>query len=482
MAAARRTDVVVVGGGHSGLSMSKQLADRAVDHIVLERDEVASSWRQQRWNSFTLLTPNWQTRLPGAAYAGDDPDGFMTGTEVADFIAAYATTIEAPVECGTEVTLVTRIGDDYSVATSNGTWSCRAVVIAGGACNVPTTPDFAAAVPPDIVQVNPLEYRSPEQLPDRGVLVVGAAATGVQLAEEIHASGRPVTLSVGEHVRMPRTYRGYDIQHWMEMIGRLDERYDEVEDVRKARKVASPQLVGTPERRTLDLNRLAAMGVQLRGRLGAIRDGVAMFSGGLRNHCALADQKLGRLLDDIDEWIDTAGISGIGEPERFEPTHVPKGNPVTLDLNGGEIGALVWATGFQPDLSWVDPSLLDGRGRLNHDGGVCDAPGLYMLGSTFLRRRRSSFIHGATADSADLADHLPASRRPLVRVARVSAWCRCSRTVGSCRAREARRGRARGPAPQLARGTRPRRCSGSIRRRGRWRRVRGRRCQGRDTR
>ena len=149
-----------------------------------------------------------------------------------------------------------------------------------------------------------------------------------------------------------------------------------------------------------------AMGVQLRGRLGAIRDGVAMFSGGLRNHCALADQKLGRLLDDIDEWIDTAGISGIGERERFEPTHVPKGNPVTLDLNGGEIGALVWATGFQPDLSWVDPSLLDGCGRLNHDGGVCDAPGIYMLGSTFLRRRRSSFIHGATADSADLADHL----------------------------------------------------------------------------
>jgi putative flavoprotein involved in K+ transport len=409
MASARRTDVVVVGGGHSGLSMSRQLADRSVDHIVLERDEVASTWRQQRWDSFTLLTPNWQTRLPGVAYDGDDPDGFMTGTQIADYIAQYATTIDAPVECGTDVSRVSREGDDYSVETSNGRWTCRAVVVAGGACNLPTTPDFAAALPSGIVQVNPLGYRSPAELPERGVLVVGAAATGVQLAEEIHASGRPVTLSVGEHVRMPRTYRGFDIQHWMEAIGRLDERYDEVDDVGKARKVASPQLIGTPERRTIDLNRLAGMGVQLRGRLGAVRDGVAMFSGGLRNHCALADQKLGRLLNDIDAWIEEAEVEGVGDPERPEPTQVPKGAPVTLDLTRGEIGAVVWATGFRPDLSWIDPTLLDDRGTLRHDGGVCEPPGIYVLGTTFLRRRRSSFIHGAAADSSELADHLVAT-------------------------------------------------------------------------
>lgn len=408
MTSARRTDVVVIGGGHSGLAMSTRLADRSVDHVVLERDDVASSWRRQRWDSFTLLTPNWQTRLPGHAYDGDDPDGFMTATEIADFIARYATAIAAPVECGTEVTRVSPDGDGYSVTTSNGSWSCRSVVLAAGACNLPTTPDFAAAVPPGIVQVNPLEYRSPDQLPDRGVLVVGAAATGVQLADEIHASGRPVTLSVGEHVRMPRTYRGFDIQHWMEAIGRLDERYDEVEDIGKARNVASPQLIGTPERRTLDLNRLSAMGVQLRGRLGAIRDGVAMFSGGLRNQCALADQKLGRLLDEIDSWIETAGVDTIGERSRDDPTIVPKGDPLTLDLTRGEIGSLVWATGFRRDLSWVDPSLRDARGALVHDGGVCTPPGVYLLGNTFLRRRRSSFIHGAGADSADLADHIVA--------------------------------------------------------------------------
>jgi putative flavoprotein involved in K+ transport len=208
---------------------------------------------------------------------------------------------------------------------------------------------------------------------------------------------------------MPRTYRGRDIQHWMEAIGRLDERYDEVEEILKARGVASPQLVGTPERRTLDLNCLTDAGVQLCGRLGAIRDGVALFSGGLRNHCTLADQKLNRLLDEIDEWITTHDVGGaVGASERPDPTRVPSNPPLSIDLRSGAIGSVVWATGFRPDLSWVDLPVFDHAGRLRHDGGVVDAPGMYFLGATFLRRRRSSFIHGADADTADLADHLAA--------------------------------------------------------------------------
>ena len=407
MGEARRTDVVIVGGGHSGLAMSRQLGERGIDHVVLERDEVASSWLRQRWESFTLLTPNWQTRLPGATYDGDDPDGFMTGHEIAEFIQAYAATIDAPVRAGTTVTRVRPDGDGYATETDAGTWASRAVVLAGGACNLPSIPAFAAGVPAHIDQVNPLEYRSPEQLADGGVLVVGAAATGLQLADEIHRSGRPVTLSVGEHVRLPRVYRGADIQHWLEQIGRLDERYDEVDDVVKARKGASPQLIGTPDRRTLDLNELTQLGVELRGRLGTVRDGVALFSGGMRNHCALADQKLARLLDDIDAWITAAGLDGdVGAPERFEPTVVPKGAPLQLDLHRGEIATIVWATGFRPDLSWVDLPVFGPAGELRHDGGVCSAAGVYTLGSTFLRRRRSSFIHGAAADTADVADHL----------------------------------------------------------------------------
>ena len=407
MNAARRTDVVVVGAGHNGLAMSKRLADVAIDHVVLERSEVASSWRHQRWDSFTLLTPNWQTCLPGAAYDGDDPDGFMTGTQIADYIDSYARALDAPVIEDTAVTKVCLSGDDYAVVTEGATWSCRAVVLAGGSCNLPTLPPFAAAVPPGVDQVNPLEYRSPDQLADGGVLVVGAAATGVQLAEEIHRSGRPVTLSTGEHVRMPRTYRGRDIQFWMDAIGRLDERYDEVDDVNRARKGASPQLTGAADHRTLDLNRLSDMGVQLRGRLGDIRDGVALFSGGLRNHCALADQKLGRLLDEVDAWATSAGMDDqVGAAERYEPTRVPRGAPLQLDLVSGEISTVVWATGFRPDRSWLDLPGMGPNGTIGHDGGVCEVPGLYTLGSTFLRRRRSSFIHGAAADTADLADHV----------------------------------------------------------------------------
>ena len=401
----RTATCVIIGGGHNGLAMSKRLAEHGVDHVVLEKNEVANAWRTQRWDSFTLLTPNWQTRLPGRVYDGENPDGYMTGPEIADFIDKYAAFVGAPVLTGTTVTAVRHADDAYDVVTDRETWRCRCLVLASGACNLPHVPDFAATVPDTVATVNPLEYRNPDQLPEGGVLVVGAAATGIQLADEIHASGRPVTLSVGEHVRMPRTYRGRDIQHWMEAIGRLDERYDEVEEILKARAVASPQLIGTPERRTLDLNALSDRGVQLRGRLGTIRDGVALFSGGLRNHCQLADQKTNRLLGDIDEWITVHG--GASEPPgQCEPTRIPTDIPLSLDLARGEIKTIVWATGFRPDLSWLDLAVFDSAGRLRHDGGVVDAPGVYFLGGTFLRRRKSSFIHGADDDTADLADHL----------------------------------------------------------------------------
>ncbi len=407
MPATRSTTVVVVGGGHNGLAMSRRLSERVIDHVVLERGEVACSWRTQRWDSFTLLTPNWQSRLPGHRYDGDDPDGFMDAAEIVAFLEGYADVLDSPVVTGTTVTAVRPADGGYDVVTDMGTWRGRCVVLAGGAGNLPSLPGFAPAVPPEVEQVNPLDYRNPDQLPDGGVLVVGAAATGIQLAEEIHASGRPVTLSVGEHVRLPRTYRGRDIQHWMEAIGRLDERYDEVEEILKARGVASPQLVGTPERRTLNLNHLTDAGVALRGRLGTVRDGEALFSGGLRNHCALADQKLDRLLDDIDEWITEHGLDGeVGPVERYEPTRTERGVPLTMDLRTGRIRAVVWATGFRPDLSWVELPVFGPDGRLRHDGGVVDAPGVYHLGATFLRRRKSSFIHGAEDDTADLADHL----------------------------------------------------------------------------
>lgn len=374
---------------------------------MLERGEVANSWRRERWDSFRLLTPNWQSRLPGLHYEGPDPDGYMTMGEVTEFIERFAKLSRAPVRTGTNVTSVRRTDDGYHVTTSQGEIGCRAVVVASGACNRPAVPPLSEAVPPDVEQLTPFDYREPGQLPDGGVLVVGASATGVQLAAELRRSGRPVILSVGEHVRLPRTYRGRDVLWWMDASGVWDQRYDEVDDLTRARRLPSPQLVGTPERTTLDLNALTSLGVELVGRWAAVRDGRALFSGGLRNVFALADLKLERLLDAFDEWARTRGVDAeLGPPERFAPTRVPSSARLQLDLRGGEIRTIVWATGFRPDYTWLDVPVVDEKGRLRHDGGVVDSPGLYALGLPVLRRRRSTFINGIEDDAREVIGHL----------------------------------------------------------------------------
>jgi putative flavoprotein involved in K+ transport len=374
---------------------------------VLERGEVANSWRTERWDSLRLLTPNWQSRLPGLRYEGPDPDGYMTVGEVIAFIERFAAVTRAPVRTGVTVTSVRPADDGYHVTTTRGELSCRAVVIASGACNQPSVPQFAGAVPPSVEQLTPFDYRDPAKLPDGGVLVVGASATGVQLAAELQRSGRPVTLSVGEHVRLPRTYRDRDVLWWMDASGVWDQRYDEVEDLTRARRLPSPQLVGTPERTTLDLNALASMGVELVGRWAAVRDGGALFSGGLRNVFSLADLKMNRLLGTFDEWVLTSGRDAeFGPPERFAPTRVPSSTRLQLDLGSGEIRSVVWATGFRPDYGWLDVPALDAKGQLRHEGGVAGRPGLYALGLPVLRRRRSTFMCGIEDDAREVIEHL----------------------------------------------------------------------------
>jgi putative flavoprotein involved in K+ transport len=404
-----RTTTVVIGAGHCGLAMSALLSERAIEHVVLERSEIANAWRTERWDSLRLLTPNWQCRLPGSDYDGDDPDGFMTASEVVDVLARYAKHVAAPVHTNTTVKSVRRDDSGYVVTTDQGAWAAPTVVLASGAFNRPKIPDLAAGVPPSITTLTPMEYRNPDQLDDGGVLVVGASATGVQIAHEIQRSGRPVTLSVGEHVRGPRVYRGRDIHWWMEAAGVLDERYDAVDDIVRARRVPSMQLVGTPERATCDLNALTADGVHLVGRLAGMRDGTALFSGSLRNKCELADLKLGRLLDLIDEWASANGVDELVDPpHRFEPTVVPDPPTLALDLTKGAIRTIVWASGFVPDYSWLDVDVLDAKGMIRHDGGVVASPGMYVTGLPFLRRRKSSFIDGGRADAEDLVVELAA--------------------------------------------------------------------------
>jgi putative flavoprotein involved in K+ transport len=417
-----RISAVVVGAGHSGLAISRHLTGRSIDHVVLERGEVANSWRRERWDSLRLLTPNWLVRLPGFAYGGADPDGYMGAGEVADLIAAYAAEGGAPVRAGTTVESVRpRGGDGYVVETDQGRWTADAVVVASGACNLPRVPAVREALPGGIVSLTAWEYRSPDQVPDGGVLVVGASAGGVQIADELLRHGRPVSIAAGEHVRVPRRYRGADILWWMEAAGVLDERYDEMDDLVRARSLPSMQLAGAAEDGTLDLNALTGRGARLHGRLAAIRDGVALFSGSLPNVCSLADLKLARLLDTLDAWAEESGVDVPEPAERLAPTAVPSPPSLELDLRRGEIRTVIWATGYRPDLSWLGPSVVDSRGRLVHDGGVTRFPGLYLMGMPFLRRRKSTLIDGSRADAADLIEHLAAHLDSRARPSRVAA-------------------------------------------------------------
>jgi putative flavoprotein involved in K+ transport len=399
-----KTRCVIIGAGHCGLAMSQCLSEYSIDHVVLERGEIANSWKRERWDSLSLLTPNWQTRLPGYAYSGDDPDGYMKVSELTDLIENYAAFTSAPVKQHTRVTSVSADNGNYHVATTRGDWQCESLVIASGACNKPLIPAIAESAPSSVQMLTPAQYCNPAQLEDGGVLVVGASATGLQLAEEIHRSGRPVTLAVGEHVRLPRTYRGKDIQWWMDRLGILDQRYDEIDDISRGRSLPSPQLVGSAERESLDLNRLTAMGITIKGRLAGFNDSLAQFSGSLRNVCALADLKMDRLLNSIDQWIAENELDNEpGPPLRYLRTKVEDSPSLLIDLHKNNIKTILWATGYSPDYSWLHLPVFDRKGRIRHDGGIVDSPGVYLMGMPLLRRRKSSFIHGAEDDARELS-------------------------------------------------------------------------------
>ncbi len=402
------TTVAIIGAGQAGLAMSRCLTERSIDHVLLERGKVANSWRSERWDSLRLLTPNWMSRLPGFQYQGDDPDGYMTGAEVIDFLNAYRQSFDAPVLTNTTVESVTETWDGcYRIVTNNLEIVSSAVVVASGAASTPKIPALADQLPAHIHQLAPIHYRNPDQLDEGPVLVVGPSASGAQLADELARSGREVTMAVGDHVRLPRTYRGMDIHWWMDAVGRLDERYDEVEDIVRARRLPSLQLVGSPEKRDLDLNSLHAAGVQLVGRFVGVAgpDGsTAQFSGTFANQVASADLKLGRFLDAVDEFATNNGLDGeLTAPYRPPATTVPTAE-TTKSL--GDISTVIWATGFKPDYPWLDSNLLDHKGAIRHDGGVMERPGMYVLGLPFTRRRKSSFLDGVGFDAIELTAHL----------------------------------------------------------------------------
>lgn len=400
------TTAVIIGGGPAGLVMSHELGRAGVDHVVVERGRIAERWRSERWDSLRLLTPNWLARFPGWSYTGPDPSGFMTMPEVVEHLAGYATSFDAPVWEHTTVERVTPTEEGFSVRTTAGQLTASAVVVATGACDTPRVPDWGPALPRAVHQVPSARYRNPDSLPDGGVLVVGASASGIQIASELARAGRPVTLAVGRHTRLPRRYRGMDIHWWLDASGVLDTRLSEVPDPEAARREPSLQLVGSPDGRSVDLATVAGEGVRVVGRARSADGPKVDVDDDLARHCASADARLARLLDRFDRYAKDIGVDAeLLPPQRPAPIRFD-GKAQRLDLRREGISTVLWATGFRREYPWLDVPVLDERGELRHDGGVTPWPGLYTIGLPFLRRRKSTFLDGFGPDAAELTEHL----------------------------------------------------------------------------
>lgn len=403
-------DTVVVGAGHAGLSVSRLLDVAGVDHIVLDRGRVAERWRTERWDSLHLLTPNWMLRLPGWV-RGPEANGYLSRDRFVGHLERYAASFGAPVRAGVTVEDVSAAGDGYAVSTDHGTWRARHVVVATGPHGVMRVPAGLRASDVQVIPSN--RYRNPGQLPRGGVLVVGASASGVQIADELSRSGRPVVLAVGRHTRLPRTYRGMDIFWWLHETGRLARTIDQVPDPDAARREPSLQLVGRNEGcHDLDLGVLQARGVRLVGRLAGVTGSVARFRDDLRDAVEDAQRRMHRFLDAVDRHVARNGLTAEVLPAvRPRPVLPPPHGP-TLDLAAAGMGSIVLATGHRPDFPWLRVDVLDPRGAMLQHRGVSPAPGLYVVGQRFQHRRDSTLIDGARHDARDVVTHLVTGTLP----------------------------------------------------------------------
>jgi putative flavoprotein involved in K+ transport len=402
----RRTRALIIGGGQAGLAMSHCLSARGIEHVVLERGQIGERWRRHGWDSLRLLTPNWMTRLPGFAYSGPDPDGFMPTAELVTLLEQYAESSRVPVETRTIVRRVEPSAGGFVVRTDRGEWHADTVVIATGYCDRPAIPPVGTRLPPWIVQMAADAYRHPGQLPQDGVLVVGASATGVQLADEIQQSGRQVTLAVGRHTRLPRQYRGRDILWWLDRLGVLSQEASQVHNLAVSKAQPSLQLVGRPDHATIDLLTLHQRGVRLTGRVSDIQGTRVWLADDLISRTAAADIKLATIRLRIDDYARTAGLDG-NPAEPLVPTWpIASARVSRLDLRRERIGTVIWATGYRRAYPWLQVPVLDRCGEIVHHGGVTIYPGLYVLGLNFQRRRNSSFIDGVGRDADELAQHI----------------------------------------------------------------------------
>ncbi len=403
--------VAVIGGGQAGLSMSYHLSAEGIDHIVFDKNRVAHAWRTQRWDSFCLVTPNWQCKLPGFDYPGNDPAGFMLRDEIVTYVETYAQRIRAPLREGVGVTRLSRAGATFAMETTDGDYTADAVVLAVGGYHQPNIPRLAERIPESILQLHSSTYRNSRQLPSGEVLVVGSGQSGCQIAEDLHLDGRKTHLVVGGAPRCPRGYRGRDAVDWLYDLGQYDLPVDQHPLREKVRKKANHYLTGRDGGRDIDLRRYALEGMQLYGRLIDYAVGRLVFADDLEKNLDAADASYNNICAMIDKYIASENI--VAPPShRTIPCWRPEATILALDPSAQGITSIIWCTGFRSDWSWVDLPIFDGAGYPTHARGVTAMPGIYVLGLPWLYTWGSGRFVGVGRDAGYLAgrvvEHLAA--------------------------------------------------------------------------
>lgn len=393
--------VIVVGGGQAGLSMSYLLKQRGISHVVLEGKRIASAWRDERWDAFCLVTPNWQCRLPGHPYAGDDPQGFMGKDDIVAYVESYAARYQLPVREGVWVKSVTRAENQagFDVETSAGRMTAEQVVVATGGYHRPRLPSYAPEL--GLTQLHSSEYRNAAALPPGEVLVVGTGQSGCQIAEDLHLVGRKVHLAVGSAPRCARRHRGRDVTAWLEDMGHYDLPIDQQKNPEELRERANHYVTGRAGGHDLDLRRFALEGMKLYGPAVGFDAGKLRFAPKLREHLDHADDVYRSINRSIDAFISQRRIDAPPQAE-YVAVWEPAEEPAELDLAASGIRAVIWATGFHTDFSWVKLPVFDERGRVEHYRGVTGTPGLFFLGLPWLHTWGSGRFSGVKTD----AEHL----------------------------------------------------------------------------
>ena len=402
---------LVIGGGQAGLSASYFLKAKGIDHLVFEKHGIAHEWKNRRWDSFCLVTPNWQCTLPNWPYAGPDPKGFMLKDEIVAYVEGFAASFNPPLLEGVSVTRLSRDAAGlYTVVTNIGSYTADQVIVAVGGYHIPTVPRMAERLPARIKQLHAPDYRNAAALPPGAVLVVGTGQSGCQIAEDLHLAGRQVHLCVGGAPRAPRRYRGKDAVEWLHAMGYYDIPVHEHPNREKVRAKANHYLTGRDGGREIDLRKFASEGMQLHGRLQAIADGVLRFDKDLKQNLDHADAVAQSIKNTLDSYISSHQISAPVE-SPYVPCWQPPENAAPLDLAAAGIGSIIWCIGYRADFSWIEVPVFDGRGYPAHDRGVTTVPGLYFLGLPWLYTWGSGRFSGIARDASHVTEVLNSRRR-----------------------------------------------------------------------